>query len=355
MNAKGSFPIGAIFGFPVRVHWTLPVALLVLGLAGGGGALGLLIVMILAAGLFGSVLLHELGHALVARHLLVEVKGILLTPLGGMSFLATQPQRPRDEALIAAAGPAVSLLLAGVFAAAAFALEGGIDRTSPIAGLLAINLIIGAFNLIPAFPMDGGRLLRAALTPRLGLTGATHAAAAVGRFLAVLAIGWGLASGNLMLGLVAVFVLIAGRMEERGVVAREVISGLVARQVMQSPVRSLDPVMVTGAAWEIARLLPQSVFPVMWGDRVLGIIARAELGRLQSTGRGDAPLAAHIDRDVPHVDEEASVEDVLRAMVEAKRGTAVVVRDGHLSGVLTVDDMLRRAARLHAADRLGVA
>ncbi|GMV40821.1 MAG: protease [Myxococcales bacterium] len=348
MNGRGSLPIGSVLGFPVRVHWTLPVALLVLGVAGGGGALGFLLVLAIAAGLFGSVLLHELGHAVVARRLGVQVQGILLTPLGGMSFLTSQPRRPRDEALIAAAGPAVSLLLAAVFAGAYYGIEGGTDPTSPLAALLAINLIIGLFNLVPAFPMDGGRLLRAALTTRMGIAGATHTAAGVGRFLAVLAIGWGLASGTWMLALVAVFVLVAGRLEERGVVTREVIAGLVARQVMQTPVTALDPVMGASAAWEIARMIPQAVFPVLWGDRVLGIVARADLARLKDDGHGNAPLSMHIDREVPRVDEEATVEEVLRAMVEAKRGAAVVTREGQLSGVLTVDDMLRRAARLRA-------
>lgn len=351
MKQRGSFPIGNFLGFPVRAHWTLPLAVLLLGLAGGGGARGMMLALTLAVGLFGSVLLHELGHAVVARRRGVGVRGILLTPLGGMSMLEGIPKRPRDEALIAAAGPLVSLALGGIFALAALLVDGAIDPragASPLTGLMGLNLLIGAFNLLPAFPMDGGRLLRAALTSRMGIAGATRTAASVGRFLAVLAIGWGLASSQWMLAIVAVFVLIAGRLEEQGVVTREVIAGLVARQVMQAPVQSLETGISTSTAWELVRLVPQAVFPVLWGDRVLGLVARAELGRLQARGE-EAPLTLHIDREVPRVDEEAPVEDVLREMMAAHRGAAIVTRDGLLTGVLVLDDMLKRAVELRSA------
>ena len=350
MNRRGSFPIGTVLGFPVRAHWSLPLAVLLLGLAGGDGARGVLLAITLAVGLFGSVLLHELGHAVVARRKGVGVRGILLTPLGGMSMLESLPRRPRDEALIAVAGPAVSIALGGLFAALAWLVEGGLDQTSPLTGLMGLNLIIGVFNLVPAFPMDGGRLLRAALTARMGLAAATRTAASVGRFLAVLAIGWGLASGNWMLAIVAVFILIAGRLEEQGVITREVIAGLVARQVMQTPVRWLETGISTAAAWEVARLVPQPVFPVLWGDRVLGLIARTELGRLQAAGQ-ESPLALHIDREVPRVDEEAPLEEVLREMMATRRGAAIVTHDGVLSGVLVLDDMLKRAVLLHEPAR----
>jgi Zn-dependent protease/predicted transcriptional regulator len=340
-----------MLGFPVRIHWTLPVAVLLLGLLSGAGARGVLLASTMAFGLFASVLLHELGHAVVARRYGVGVSGILLTPIGGMSFLDGIPRRSSQEAAVALAGPLVSLALAGLFTAGALLFDGGIAPGSALSVLAVMNLVLGLFNMIPAFPMDGGRVLRAALTPRLGLVRATRTAAAVGRLVAVGAGVWALATSQWVLALIAVYVWFAGRMEERGVITREAIAGLTAAQVMQSPVRALRPGMGAVDAWREIQMLPQKIFPVLWGEVVLGIITKAELSHLSSQTGDDGPLSLHIDRDVLRVDEGTTVEDVLAAMVAARKGAAVVTQQGALSGVLTIDDMLERAQRLHELSR----
>ena len=337
--------MGALLGFPVRVHWTLPAAVVLLG-AGTGKLLGALFVLVLAIGLFGSVLLHEVGHAVLARRFGVGVRGILLTPLGGMSFLEGVPHRAREEALIAVAGPVVSLVLAALFLAITWITGAGWDQSSPLAVLFAMNLVLGLFNLLPAFPMDGGRILRAALTPRLGLVDATRASAGVGRVLATVAIAYSLLYGQVLLGLIAVYVFFAGRLEERGVMTRDALAGLTAAQVMQTPVRSLAPGMGATEALDQVRAVEQKVFPVLWGDVVLGTITRPELQRLAQVTQDGGPLSLHIDRDVIRVDETTLVEDVLQAMVQARKGTAIVTSEGALSGVVTIDDMLDRVHQL---------
>ena len=220
-----SYSIGRLFGIPIRVHVALVVflALSALSNALAAGWQGMLYGLLYAIGLFASVVLHEIGHSLVARAKGARILEILLLPIGGMARLGAMPRRPVDEIQIALAGPAVSFAL-GV---------GGWWGLAPLAGAfnpylqLAIaelsltNFMLFLFNLIPSFPMDGGRVFRAVLTPRLGRFRATRIAAQVGRafawlfgFLAV----WPLFRGgspNLLLLLIAFFIHQAATAEAR--------------------------------------------------------------------------------------------------------------------------------------------
>lgn len=172
---RWSYRIGRLFGFPIRVHVSL---LIFLGfvLLTGGGLRGL----VLMVAVFASVVLHELGHALVARSRGLPIVDISLYPFGGMARMAAPPRTTRDEILMAAAGPAVSLGLGLLLGALSWLTR------NPTAWLLAqINLLLGAFNLLPALPMDGGRVLRAILARKRGFYRATAMAARVSRWLAL--------------------------------------------------------------------------------------------------------------------------------------------------------------------------
>jgi Zn-dependent protease len=182
-----SYSIGSLFDIPIRVHVTLLIflPLFALSFAPVAGPAGLVYGALGAAGLFGSVALHEVGHSLVARAKGSRILEILLLPIGGMARLDRLPPRPADEIQTALAGPAVSLAL-GV-AGWWFAPLAGVFN--PILGLILaqlgrINFMLAFFNLIPSFPMDGGRVFRAALVPRLGRLAATQLAAKVGRVFA---------------------------------------------------------------------------------------------------------------------------------------------------------------------------
>src|SRR5258708_438696 len=177
-----SFPVGSLFGFPIRVHMSFMLLLGMVVLFMGGLA-GLAVVLMVA----GSVLLHELGHALVARHLNVPVSEIGLHFFGGAARLAGLPHRPGGEVPNPAAGAAVSFMLAG--------LGHGLAAVTgvPVFALFgSVNLVLGAFNLLPLFPSDGGRILRALLARRRGLVRATEIAVTVGRVACVALIAGGL-------------------------------------------------------------------------------------------------------------------------------------------------------------------
>ena len=190
-----SWRLGTLFGFPVEINTSF---LLLLGLVFVwlGGALGVLLVALA----FGSVLLHELGHALVARTLGVYVGGIELGFFGGAAKMAHIPRNSTHEILIAAAGPAVSLMLAGAGLGV-----GGIAHAPLLLYIGWTNLIIAAFNLIPALPMDGGRILRAALARRMDYIRATDVSVTVARVATVAFAVIGLAYGMFQLLLLAPF------------------------------------------------------------------------------------------------------------------------------------------------------
>lgn len=205
-----SFRVGSLFGFPIRVHMSF---ILLLGMVAlfMGGLPGLAVVLMVA----GSVLLHELGHALVARHLSVPVSEIGLHFFGGAARLAGLPRRPGDEIAIAAAGPAVSFMLAGLGHGLA-AITG-----LPVFALLGwVNLVLGAFNLLPLFPSDGGRILRALLARRRGLVRATEIAVTVGRVACVALFAGGLYVGSVQMVFVAVALWTFGTAERLAVRAR---------------------------------------------------------------------------------------------------------------------------------------
>jgi Zn-dependent protease len=227
-----SWRIGKVFGIAVYVHWSFVlVPLLVFFSSREAGLLAALVMVALALAVFGCVLLHEFGHALTARAYGIRSRDITLYPIGGVARLEGIPPRPVEELFIALAGPAVNLAIAFVLAVVLvllgvshFVLVPGADAGPPgasfIANLLLANLILAFFNLLPAFPMDGGRVLRSLLALWLGRLRATEVAARVGVMMALLiatllplGIYWAFEEFTPMPVLVGLFVIYAGQRE----------------------------------------------------------------------------------------------------------------------------------------------
>ncbi len=211
---NNALSIGSVLGIPIRLHISLLIAIGVLSLFSG---FNLLAILILAVGLFGSVALHELGHSVVARAKGGYIHEIVLYPFGGAAKIANLSKKPVDEILIALAGPAVSLVLAGLF----FPFE-------PTYYLGYLNAMLFFFNILPVFPMDGGRVLRAALTIKNGRLNATRKAAQVGKYFCGLFVIVGLFGmplqffgvigpfqKNLMLAFIGGYIYMAGQQELR--------------------------------------------------------------------------------------------------------------------------------------------
>jgi Zn-dependent protease len=262
----GSWRLGTAFGINVLVHWTflfLPTYLIFSG-AGSESGSALFFVLALVAAVFGCVVLHELGHALMARRFGIDTKDITLYPIGGVARLERMSERPWEEFWIAIAGPAVNVAIAAILALALFITTPVTAMPSPsllavefAVHLLIANLFLVGFNLLPAFPMDGGRVLRALLACRLGRLRATEIAVTVAVFVAVGLFVYGLHVGQPFLVLGAAFVFFAGRQELTAVRMRETARPnveIIARNVHDSSSRqsAMDAVRsgFTGFRWD---------------------------------------------------------------------------------------------------------
>ncbi len=220
MRRSYSWKIGRVAGIDLYVHPTFLLVLLYPEVL-AGGPLGLILVL----SVFGCVLLHELGHALAAQQFGIGTQDITLYPIGGVARLERMPRAAGAELVIALAGPAVNLLIAGglltlgILSGGELFAGGFLGGT--VAKLMVINVFLALFNLLPAFPMDGGRVLRAVLCGWMSRARATSVAARTGRFMAVIMGTLGLMTSNLMLIPLAIFVFVVSRAEEAQVLAEE--------------------------------------------------------------------------------------------------------------------------------------
>jgi Zn-dependent protease/predicted transcriptional regulator len=358
---RGSITLGHVRGIPIRAHFTLLFILPYLAFlmaarfgavareAGVAGETMLLppIVwgLLLAVALFVCVLLHELGHSLLALHFGGQVSSITLMLLGGVSELKGIPRTPRKEGLIAAAGPAVSVVLGGAALLLHHFVGGPPDVRFGLFYLGQINLALAIFNLLPAFPMDGGRVLRAILATRWSRPQATRIAAATGTFFAALFVIGGLFSGNIMLMLIGLFVWSGAREEAEMTDREELVRGLRVKDVMtptHHTVQSTDP--VARAAEEMAAE-HVSALPVTEGNELLGVVTAHHLETLRPEERARTSVAAVTERNVPWLDSEDPLSQALARMAEARAEEAPVLHGGLLVGILDVAD-LGRTTRL---------
>ena len=333
---KWSYPVGTLFGIPLRAHGSLVVVLVLLLFAFSQGAQDLaswLLPFMLTIALFASVVIHELGHALAARRYGIETQQIILLPIGGVALLEDAPSKPSQELWIALAGPATSFALAGL-TWVAFALT-----ESKLAGhLTVINAALGAFNLVPAFPLDGGRALRAGLAMRFGLKRATGWAALLGRVLALLLIVSGLAVGDLLTALIGLFVLFSATAEARSTMIRLALDGHHAAELME-PVQHIFG--ASASQDEVTQVLEthQSAqhFPVAFGNRILGVVARFGLEHALADEAGFPGLHAVLDRAIVTVHPDATLRRAVELMGAGGSRVAIVAEGERILGVLRMD------------------
>jgi len=337
-----------VAGIDVRVHTTLAILLAWIAidpLVAGRGPRAAAAALVLVVFVFAIIAVHELAHALVARRYGVATRDITLLPIGGVSSLERIPERPRQELAIALAGPSVNLalaaLLAGGLALARVPLVpgGGVGAGGALAvELLWINVALAGFNLLPAFPMDGGRVVRALLALRLDYDRATRAAARLGQ---VVAVGFGVIGlfYNPLLVLIAVFVWIGARAEAAAVHVRAALSGVPIERVMITRFLMLSPGDTLERALHVALGGFQRSFPVVDGGHVVGVLTRdAVVEGLRSVG-ADVPVAQVMRRDFDVVGRRDPVERVLPRLASGAAPPVVVTDDGAVVGMVTPDSV----------------
>jgi len=230
---RNTLRFGAFFGIPVRIHFTFPLILVAFGVEAGlrGGWLDAAWVVLLVLAVFACVVLHELGHSLQVRRYGIEVRDIVLLPIGGMARAERIPDDPKQEIVVAISGPIVNFALALVlFTAVMIRREPFSFENDLLVNLLFINIALGTFNMIPAFPMDGGRILRGLLAMRMDYLRATRYAKNIGQIIAVLFVIIGFVDTSfIMLPLIAVFIFFGAMTEERMVRVKMNLDGKRAR------------------------------------------------------------------------------------------------------------------------------
>jgi len=332
---------------PIRAHWTLLVILPYLAFVfslrfeAAARASGvspsttsippLVYGLLVALGLFVSIAVHELAHTLVAVRVGGRVRAITLMMLGGVSQVERLPKRPRNEALMAAAGPVTSFVIAGLLLALERAVAGSGARIA-VFYLARLNLVLGVFNLLPAFPMDGGRILRALLAGRLGMVRATRIAATVGK---VAAVGFGVVGalgGSVMLMLIALFLFSGAEFEVRAYEVREALRHLRVRDLMVSPAPAIAlDARVAEALEQMRRTSRMDLLAVdpIYGTR--GVVRASDLAGTDESLRlrdlGDGVLSPC---SVAYPDEGA--EEALERAGERGSSYLVVVEPAPLSG-----------------------
>ncbi len=351
-----SFKIGRAFDIDVKVHWTFFLLLLFFGFLAyqrTGEIVSALVTSGVILALFFCVLLHEYGHSLVAQRLGIEIQDITLLPIGGLARMKSMPERPMDEVKIAIAGPLVNVVLAPVFFGVALLLGGslsgsvnlisGVDSLGQFFAYLAlINVVLAVFNLIPAFPMDGGRVLRGLLAARFGPIRATDIAAAVGQAAAVGFFLVGLLV-NPLLALVAVFIFFGASGEAQMVRQRETMRGLNVRDVMGTKRRTetVTPWHTFGQVLDAVIHGYQEDFPVVDDEgKLVGLITRSEIMAAAHSPERFMNVRDLMKTDFPTISPDADLFTEGNKMMQESGLRAIpVVENGELAGMLTYEDI----------------
>jgi stage IV sporulation protein FB len=361
-----SLKIGSVAGTAVRMHVTFLLFLAwIFGVnyftQGHQAAWNGLLFMVL---LFLCVLLHEFGHIFTARAFGVATPDVILLPIGGVARLERIPEKPSEEFLIAIAGPLVNVAIAALL----FLVGGAhpqltrlanldITRGGLISQLAAVNLFLALFNLIPAFPMDGGRVLRALLATRLGYVRATELAAKIGQGVAFVLGFLGL-FGNPLLIFVAIFVYLAASAESHMVAIRAASRGVPVTAAMMTQFATLTPEEHVDAAIETLLQTSQGEFPVVDGlGRPLGVLGRNELIRALKERGPDARVGDAMTGPLPTLSHRSCLDEAFRLLQE-KSVPAVGVTNaaGRLIGFVTsatIAEMLMVHRAMPGGARLG--
>lgn len=349
---KWAWRVGKLAGIDLKIHVTFLlilgwVALLHWRAEGTGEAVmrGIALALLL----FACVVLHELGHALAARRFGIKTRDIILLPIGGVARMERMPEKPRQELLVVIAGPLVNVAIA----LGLFLVLSALDRWVPLRTLAEdpeitrgplfeqlafINISLAVFNLIPAFPMDGGRILRALLATRLSYVRATKVAASVGQLFAF-GLGFLGLFSNPFLVFIALFVWIGAAQEAGAVEMRDRLEGISVREVMLTDFRSLHPFDTLAKAVELTMAGSQVDFPVLDNGRAVGILTQQKLLAGLRDGGQEQRVQTVMESEFAAARPADLVEPMLLRLQEKRVRSVPVIEGDRLVGMLTTDNL----------------
>jgi Zn-dependent protease/CBS domain-containing protein len=369
---KSSLQIGSLFGIPIRLHWTFLIVIPLFAWIIGSqieltveilsqlfgvtinqdlilsGFMPYLLGTIVSIGLFVGVLIHELAHSLLAKKKGLKINSITLLILGGVSSMEEGVPDPRVELPMALAGPMTSLGVGIVCIILAYLMDGLVANPA-LAGALIfsfgylglLNVMLFGFNLIPAFPMDGGRVLRAWLAKRMPLTRATRIAADVGKGFAILFGIFGFLVLNPILIIIAFFIYIGANQESYMVKYNILLKDMTMQQVMNSPVMTVSPSTPLSELIDRMYNTKHLGFPVIDRGQLVGMVTLADVQKAPPIDREALQVKDVMHREVITLPPNAPLTDAFKIMSERQIGRIPVMEGDNLVGIVTRTDILK--------------
>ncbi len=362
-----SIPIGRLFGVEIRIHLTFFFLLIFVWSteAATQDAMLALRGLALVGIIFGSVILHELGHALVARGAGSPAKGLILLPIGGVTILDEAHAVPdpinawKRDIRIAAAGPLVNLVIAGAAALVLLSVMPNFPLvTKPLVhshalmrSLVWANVYLGLFNLLPAYPMDGGRVLRALFSRRMDLVRATQRAVRIGHVFSILFMMVGMLMSNWWLVMIGFFLFVGAQLEERSAMFQSVLQSVRLEEVMLTDFATLSPADTLEDALDKAVHTLQDDFPVVRGSDMVGVISKQKiLEALRAEGNGYVQAAMNRIFDI--ASKQESLASAFRKLSSRNLSIIPVVDEQQLVGIVTLQNLMHSMALLAESRKL---
>ena len=348
---KGSFKLGNIAGIGVFIHWTFSILIAYIifsSYRAGQNAEQIIWMLIFVLSIFVTVFLHELGHALAAKKYNIKTKDITLLPIGGLARLESIPEKPKEELVVAIAGPAVNIglaILTGLFIAIPDAkdltiqLTGGINSGNFFLNFFIVNIWLALFNMIPAFPMDGGRVLRALLAMKFERHIATNIAARIGQFLAIGFVFVGFFS-NPFLVFIGLFIFLGAQAEAQYTQAKSMLAGYKVKDVLMKEYKTIDASATVKAAVEMLLNGQCKNFLVTENNNPVGTLNRDEIIKILSEQGENEIIHNVMNKSLVFLNPESPLENAYQQAQQHKSTLMPVVVNNQLIGTLDTDNIL---------------
>jgi len=370
---NGSLKIGTFYGIPIQLHWTFLIIIPLFAWIIGSqillttdlisttfrvpidtsiitsGYMPFILGMIIALGLFGGVLIHELAHSMLAKSKGIKINSITLLIFGGISSMEEDSPDPKVELPMAAIGPLTSLAVGIVCIAIMYFFNGAIAANPPVAGVFVfmfgylgiLNVFLFGFNLLPAFPMDGGRVLRAFLARSMPLNQATKIAADVGKVFAVLFGILGIVLLNPILILIAFFIYIGASQESTAMKYNFLLKDVTVSDIMASNVRTVSAELPVREVIDLMYSTKHLGFPVEERGRITGMVTLADVHKIPALDREAMQVRDIMTRGIIALPPRAPVIDALRIMSTHNIGRIAVMEGEQLLGIVTRTDIMK--------------
>lgn len=364
---KGSFKLGSIAGIGLFIHWTFSLLILFIvyiNYKAGQNATQILWSVLFILCIFITVLLHELGHALTAKNFGIKTKDITLLPIGGLARLERLPEKPSEELVVAFAGPLVNIFLALITSLfitipdtseeMVAQLANGVNANNFFLNFYLVNIVLAFFNLIPAFPMDGGRILRALLSYKLERNLATKIAARIGQVLAIGFVFLGFFS-NPFLIFIGIFVFMGAQIESEYTESKHILKGYTVRDVLMKQYPTIESNETLETAVKLLLDGQNKYFLVTENNIPMGTLNREQIIEALSKKEEDVPLSSIMDTDLIILQADSLLEDIFELVYKNKSTLMLVIEDNQLIGTLDTENLLEfilikevKAKRAHA-------